>query len=180
MGGQRQKADLLLLEEAKTGSEKAFSSLFYYYYKYIYKDILRIVNSKIDAEDLTMEAIEKAFKNISFYYPTHTFSTWIITIAKNHVYDFLKKKRLQYDYIDNIVVKHNNTPENIMIDREQENILEKTIERLPYNYKMIIQVHCVEGLSYEDIEKHFGLNKFLAAKHLCLARKKLQKLINCA
>ena len=60
------KSDLLLVEQAKKGNEKAFTSLMNRYRDSIYYMLLKMVNNSSDAEDLTIEAFGKAFKNGSF------------------------------------------------------------------------------------------------------------------
>ena len=45
--------------------------------------ILKMISNQSDAEDLTIEAFGKAFKNIDQYQPTFAFSTWLFKIASN-------------------------------------------------------------------------------------------------
>ena len=61
---EKAKGDLLLVEQAKSGNEKAFASLMNRYRDSIYFMLLKMVNNPYDAEDLTIEAFGKAFKNI--------------------------------------------------------------------------------------------------------------------
>lgn len=59
--------------------------------------LLKMVNNKNDAEDLTFEAFGKAFRNIKQYSPKYAFSTWLFKIASNNCIDFLRKrKEIQY------------------------------------------------------------------------------------
>ena len=57
------KSDLLLVELARKGSEKAFADLMNRYRDSIYYLLLKMVNNSSDAEDLTIEAFGKAFSN---------------------------------------------------------------------------------------------------------------------
>src|SRR4030043_2430051 len=88
------KSDLLLVEEAKKGNEKAFASLMNRYRDSIYFMLLKMVNNPSDAEDLTIEAFGKAFRSIDTYTPRFAFSTWLFMIATNNCIDFIRRKQL--------------------------------------------------------------------------------------
>src|SRR5665647_806255 len=93
--------DFLLVEEALIGNEKAFAKLMSRYKDAIYFMLLKMVNNKSDAEDLTLEALGKAFKNLQQYSPNYAFSTWLFKIATNNCIDFLRKRRGVYVSIEN-------------------------------------------------------------------------------
>src|SRR5512133_4265016 len=86
------KNDLLLVNQAKHGDEKAFAALMNRYWDSIYYMLLKMVNNPSDAEDLTIEAFGKAFRSIDTYVPRFAFSTWLFMIASNNCIDFIRKK----------------------------------------------------------------------------------------
>ncbi|HPF94844.1 MAG TPA: sigma factor, partial [Tenuifilaceae bacterium] len=63
------KYDLILVEQAVNGDQKAYAELMDRYRDAIYFMLLKMVNNKSDAEDLTIEAFGKAFKSIQQYTP---------------------------------------------------------------------------------------------------------------
>ena len=85
--------DYELVQKALQGDEKAFARLLSRYKDTIYFMLLKMLNNKSDAEDLTLEAFGKAFKNLHQYSPTYAFSTWLFKIASNNCIDFLRKKK---------------------------------------------------------------------------------------
>src|SRR4030042_4498216 len=87
------KSDLLLVDEAKKGNEKPFASLMNRYRDSIYYMLLKMVKNPSDAEDLTIEAFGKAFRNIESYAPKFAFSTWLFMIATNNCIDFIRRKK---------------------------------------------------------------------------------------
>ena len=92
--------DLLLVESAKNGDEKAFSNLLNRYRDSIYYMLLKMVNNSSDAEDLTIEAFGKAFRNLDSFTPEFAFSTWLFKIATNNCIDFIRKKQVTPTPID--------------------------------------------------------------------------------
>jgi len=91
---EKAKNDLVLVEMAKNGNEKAFSMLLNRYRDSIYFMLIKMVNNASDAEDLTIEAFGKAFRNLDTFTPDFAFSTWLFKIASNNCIDFIRKKQL--------------------------------------------------------------------------------------
>ncbi len=89
---EKARQDYVLVKAALSGDEKAFARLLSRYKDSIYFMLLKMVNNRSDAEDLTLEAFGKAFKNLHQYSPTYAFSTWLFKIASNNCIDFLRKK----------------------------------------------------------------------------------------
>ena len=81
---EKARQDFELVQKALKGDEKAFTRLLSRYKDSIYFMLLKMVNNRNDAEDLTLEAFGKAFKNIHQYSPTYAFSTWLFKIAYNN------------------------------------------------------------------------------------------------
>jgi RNA polymerase sigma-70 factor (ECF subfamily) len=78
------KVDYQLVNQSIEGDQKAYAELLGRYRDSIYFMLLKMVNNKSDAEDLTIEAFGKAFKNIKQYSPSFAFSTWLFKIASNN------------------------------------------------------------------------------------------------
>ena len=57
--------DFGLIDKAVAGDEQAYASLMERYRKSVYHTMLKMVRNVDDAEDLTIEAFAKAFKNLS-------------------------------------------------------------------------------------------------------------------
>ena len=66
---EKAQRDFLLVQQATRGDQKAYAELMGRYRDAIYYMLLKMVNNASDAEDLTIEAFGKAFKNIQQYTP---------------------------------------------------------------------------------------------------------------
>ena len=80
--------------------QQAYAKLMDRYRDSIYFMLLKMVNNKDDADDLTIEAFGKAFKNLHQYTPNYAFSTWLFKIASNNCIDFIRKKKKNMLSID--------------------------------------------------------------------------------
>ena len=89
------KHDYELVQRALKREEKAYTELMDRYRESIYFMLLKMVNNKDDADDLTIEAFGKAFKRLGQYTPQFAFSTWLFKIASNNAIDFIRKKRIK-------------------------------------------------------------------------------------
>jgi RNA polymerase sigma-70 factor (ECF subfamily) len=161
------KNDLLLVEKAKKGNEKAFASLMNRYRDSIYYMLLKMVNNPADAEDLTIEAFGKAFRNIDSYTPKYAFSTWLFKIASNNCVDFIRKKQgyptpmdhLQ-DNMDNVTVNIQSDmpdPEESLINRQKIAALKDIVSQLKPRYKDLIELRYYKEYSYEEISSELNL-----------------------
>jgi RNA polymerase sigma factor (sigma-70 family) len=161
------KGDMLLVEQAKKGSEKAFASLMNRYRDSIYFMLLKMANNASDAEDLTIEAFGKAFRSLDTYTPKFAFSTWLFKIATNNCVDFIRKKKLApvpYDHLqedlDNATVNIQSDlpdPEESLINHQKIAALKDIINQLKPRYKTLIELRYYKEYSYEEISSELNL-----------------------
>jgi RNA polymerase sigma factor (sigma-70 family) len=161
------KGDLLLVEEAIRGNEKAYASLMNRYRDSIYFMLLKMVNNPSDAEDLTIEAFGKAFRNLDSYTPKFAFSTWLFKIATNNCVDFIRKKRLTptpldylQDSLDNVTVNIQSDlpdPEESLIIHQKIAALKDIVNQLKPGYRSLIELRYYKEYSYEEISAELNL-----------------------
>lgn len=164
---EKAKGDLLLVEQAKQGNEKAFASLMDRYRDSIYYMLLKMVNNASDAEDLTIEAFGKAFRNLESYAPKFAFSTWLFKIATNNCVDFIRKKQLSptpFDHLqDNLETVTVNIqsdlpdPEESLINHQKIAALKDVVNQLKPRYKSLIELRYYKEYSYEEISSELNL-----------------------
>ena len=180
--------DFLLVESALAGDEKAFAQLMTRYKDAIYFMILKMVNNKSDAEDLTLEAFGKAFKNLQQYSPNFAFSTWLFKIATNNCIDFLRKRRGVYVSIENNMENGDNdsqvklrsadpNPEEKMIRIQKAVLMRKIVHRLKPRYRILVELRYFREFSYEEIAKELNLPLGTVKAQLFRAREMLFKMI---
>jgi RNA polymerase sigma-70 factor (ECF subfamily) len=180
--------DYELVQKALLGDEKAFARLLNRYKDTIYFMLLKMLNNRSDAEDLTLEAFGKAFKNLHQYSPTYAFSTWLFKIASNNCIDFLRKKKGVLISIENDN-EHNEisetaklkskdlNPEEKLIRKQKAILLHKVVRRLKPHYQTLVELRYFNELSYEEIAKELNLPLGTVKAQLFRARQMLFKLI---
>jgi RNA polymerase sigma-70 factor (ECF subfamily) len=129
--------------------------------------LLKMVNNPSDAEDLTIEAFGKAFRNIDTYVPRFAFSTWLFMIATNNCIDFIRKKQSSpvpldqiQDVMDNRTINIQSDlpdPEEALINDQKIAILRKIVNQLKSPYKEIIELRYYQEFSYEEISNELNI-----------------------
>jgi DNA-directed RNA polymerase specialized sigma24 family protein len=83
--------------------QSAYAELMQIYKKPVFHVVLKMVRNPDDAEDLTIEAFAKAFRNLHKFNPEFAFSTWLFRIATNNCIDFIRKNKIKTMSIDSAV-----------------------------------------------------------------------------
>ncbi len=183
------KHDYELVKLAIDGDQKAFEELFKRYRDAIYFMLLKMVNNKIDAEDLTYEAFGKAFRNLRQYSPRFAFSTWLFKIASNNCIDFLRKKRNNTISLDGKDVDESErtvlmtlpadvlNPEQEYIKAQKAVLMRKEVSKLKERYRRLIELRYFKEYSYEEIADELDLPLGTVKAQLFRARELLYKLL---
>lgn len=157
------KKDFALVERAKNDDQKAFAELLRRYRRPVYHLVLKMVRNQEDAEDLTIEAFSKAFKNLPKFNPDFTFSTWLFRIATNNCIDFIRKKRLSTTSIDTTfqddggdemrmdIKDRDLNPQEAAIRDQKIALIRAIVTKLPPKYQILVKLRYFDELSYEEI-----------------------------
>jgi RNA polymerase sigma factor (sigma-70 family) len=149
--------------------QKAYAELMDRYREPVYFMLLKMVNNKDDAEDLTIEAFGKAFRRMAQYTPQFAFSTWLFKIASNNCIDFIRKKKIKAISIDQgfasedgdtyeISVKDSVLdPAEAMQKEERIKKMREIVDRLKPRYRKLVEMRYFEELAYEEIAEQLDL-----------------------
>jgi RNA polymerase sigma-70 factor (ECF subfamily) len=175
--------DYKLVQLAIKGDEKAYAELLERYKDAIYYMLLKMVNNKNDAEDLTIEAFGKAFKNIEQYTPNYAFSTWLFKIATNNCIDFIRKKKANIISIDNgdennevsppSLQSNTLDPEKDMIKNQKVKLMRSVVHKLKPRYRKLVELRYFKEYSYEEIAQELNLPLGTVKAQLFRARELL-------
>ncbi|HPH81830.1 MAG TPA: sigma-70 family RNA polymerase sigma factor [Flavobacteriales bacterium] len=169
--------------------QAAYAELLDRYKESVYYLLLKMVNNKDDAEDLTIEAFGKAFKNIAQYTPNFAFSTWLFRIATNNCIDFIRKKRAVTLSLDRTftsgdgdemtmdVRSDSPDPEEHMIRKQKNVFMRSLVDKLKPRYRVLIELRYFQELSYEEIAERLDLPLGTVKAQLFRSREFLYNII---
>ena len=184
---EKAQKDYILVQQATRGDQKAYAELMGRYRDAIYYMLLKMVNNSSDAEDLTIEAFGKAFKNIQQYTPNYAFSTWLFKIATNNCIDFIRKKKATTVSLDQHdddpdkaptdIMAPNLDPEEEMIRHQKQKMLRGIVMKLKPRYRKLIELRYFNELSYEEISEELELPIGTVKAQLFRARELLFQIL---
>ena len=184
-----QKDYELVVKATKYNDQQAFSDLMDRYKDSIYFMLLKMVNNKDDAEDLTIEAFGKAFNSLKQYTPNYAFSTWLFKIATNNCIDFLRKKKKKTMSIDNSIENKDGdeitielksdarTPEQETIRDQKIELMRSYVKKLKPRYETLVEMRYFKEMSYEEISNELNLPLGTVKAQLFRAREFLYNLM---
>ena len=179
----------LVITATKYDDQQAFSDLMDRYKDSIYFMLLKMVNNKDDAEDLTIEAFGKAFNSLKQYTPNYAFSTWLFKIATNNCIDFLRKKKKKTMSIDNSIENKDGdeitielksdarTPEQETIRDQKIELMRSYVKKLKPRYETLVEMRYFKEMSYEEISNELNLPLGTVKAQLFRAREFLYNLM---
>ena len=125
-------------------------------YRFLY---FRTRGNKEVAEDLTQDVFVKCLAAFDSYDPAVSASSWIFTIARNHLINYLQKEKpsVALEDIENNLWDRQNWGEKMTFAHDEKRLLD-AISRLNPDDAEIVRLKYLEGWPYEDIAELRGKN----------------------
>ena len=153
--------DRALVARILDGDADRFTQLVRRYEKRLVNYVYRITHRYEEAHDLAQEIFVKVYLALDRYDPKYQFSTWLFRIAQNASIDVLRKKTLmevplarpsedepqkEREFADTGV-----SPYRALKNKQLAAAIDKAVEKLPPDYRELIQLRHFAELSYEEI-----------------------------
>ena len=176
-----ESGEKVLTSRILKGDLEAYGSLIQDHQVSVFNVCFRILGNRQEAEDLTQEAFIRAYQQIKKYDPERPFRPWIRTLAANHCYNHLKKRRLQKVELEDEKTQKidglSREPE-ISLEISQENRkLYQALWRLPDNQRIALELRHFQGMSYKEMAKVLNLPINTVRSHLYRGRQNLTKIL---
>jgi len=161
-----------------SGDVAAYASLVEKHKNLVFSIVLKIVNSREDAEEISQDVFLKAYQSLGTFERKSKFSTWLFRIAYNSAISKRRKKRVEMVAIEETVITNYSADGisrdmNVLEEDERQLILEKALLRLPEDDNLLITLFYKNENSIEDISDITGLSVSNVKVRLHRIRKKL-------
>jgi len=186
-GAAPERNEAELIAAIKGGDVEAFYELVRPYERAVFLAASSLVRNDADAEEVTQEAILKAFKNLSRFRREAKFSTWLIQICINEAKMRLRKDRRRLyesieegqqndegDYIPRDFADWREIPSEALEQKELRNALAQALDSLPEKYRTVLIMRDVQHLSIHETAKVLGLSEANVKTRLCRARLQMR------
>lgn len=168
---------LALLQDEKT-QRRGFEMIVAQYSEQLYWQILRMVYSHEDANDLLQNTFIKAWTNIDYFRGDAKLSTWLYRIALNECLTFLNKQRAQTtvsldDPEADVLQKLESDP--YFSGDKIQTTLQKALLTLPEKQRMVFNLKYYQEMKYEEMSEIFGTSVGALKASYHHAVKKIEK-----
>ena len=173
--------DLEAIGRIRAGQIQAYAVLVRKYQTRIRGYCLGVLGNGADADDAAQEVFIKAYKGLGSFQGRARFSTWLYRIAVNHCWDLLRSaarnrveswEALREQEGESLEARTVVLPEARLDDRAQQ--VQEVLDRLPEQYKTVLILREVQGLSYQELADALGCSMDAVKARLRRARRELE------
>ncbi|MBU1944415.1 MAG: RNA polymerase sigma factor [Actinobacteria bacterium] len=145
-----------LVEEARR-SPDAFARLYDEYLPAVYGYVVRRVNNREIAEDITSQVWEKALRSLKGLREGASFKGWLFRVAGNTITDYYRTKgRRQAVSIEEAGEVANGKSAVAVAELESKVSVRALLAELPEGHREALTLHYLEGLSVEQMAEALG------------------------
>ena len=166
-----------LVEDCKKGRRQAQFELYQLYSKAMFNICLRMLKNEADAEDLLQNSFIDVFTKLDTFRFQSTIGAWIKRIVVNNCINFLKKRRLYFEEIDDRIGDREDT----QVEEEPTlsvQAIKDAIFQLPDGYRVVFSLYQMEGYDHKEIAEILNVSEQTSKSQYSRARKKLRELLS--
>jgi RNA polymerase sigma-70 factor, ECF subfamily len=177
--------DRTLIQESLSGNRRAFEKLYQKYRNQIYGTLLQRISDRDTVDDLMQNTFLRAYRSLHTFKGNAAFSTWLTQIALNVYRSHLRSQQVRQNWVSQTEdpetvptvirdLKNNNSPDQIVQDRERTELVRQSIQNLPERYRKAMWLRYVKDWSYEEITHALQVPLGTVKTWLCRARRQLK------
>ena len=184
------KDDAELIRRLRDGDDGGTASylIFQKYQSMVFKCVYRILENREDAEEVTNDTFERAFRKIDALNEPAKLPGWLKTIAKRLAIDWLRQAEHQPDiqgaYDENVqatpigdAVDYRST-EQYQFRKTRVTLVDRLMRLLPKKDRWAMEYHYCDGLTYKQIAVLTSTTEKAVANRVQRVRKLLQAVAN--
>ena len=176
-----------IVEQAKAGNKNAFKALYEEYYDRLYFFVLKNVDSKEAAEDITQDTFLKSMEKIDSLEKPENYVSWLHSIAYNKCTDMFRSRKsdVYFDTDEEFEAAMEShslnepimVPEDYATDKDRARQLKAMIDSLKPDMKSALILYYYNDMNLADVAKTMGIPENTVKQKLFRARKKLKSKI---
>lgn len=179
MNPAEQASDTERIAQARAGNAEAWGELYRQYAPAIFRFCRRTMPTREDAEDATMDIFIKIRQKLGQYDSGRPFSAWLYTVAANHCWDLLRRRRVRQDLetgeIENMPLEHPDPGQlEQLIEHRTSKQVRCALGELPARARMALVLRYYAEMSYDDIAATLGVRRAFVGVVLLRARHQLR------
>jgi RNA polymerase sigma-70 factor (ECF subfamily) len=166
-----------LIEGCRQGNKACQYELFHRYAGKMLTLCRRYARHQMEAEDWLQDSFVKIFENIHRFREEGSLEGWMKRIVVNTALKHLRKVTFQKEELGSDGLPEPSVAPSAFSQLGEEELL-KLIANLPEGYRIIFNLHAIEGFSHREIANMLNIEESTSRSQLTKARKMLQKQIS--
>lgn len=164
--------DIDLIERCKQGLPGAFDEFVLKYQKKVFNVAYRLLNNYDEANDIAQEVFVRVFRAIKGFRQESSIFTWLyritVNLSKNRLKVLAREGRRTESLDDPIsteegeikreVAEDKPLPSQVLINQERQELIEAALASLDDEFRTVVVLRDIEGLSYEEIARILKIN----------------------
>jgi RNA polymerase sigma-70 factor (ECF subfamily) len=176
--------DIRLMKLIGAGDDRAFEQLVGRHQRLVIGTVGRMLGSGSDAEDIAQQVFVRVWKNAKRYEPRAKFTTWLLKITRNLVFNELRRRSrhpqvpLQSESDEEerpLKDEQAIAPDASLLEHELQQAVDAAIANLPETQRMAVVLRRYEELSYEEIAEALDQSVSAVKSLLFRARTELRE-----
>ncbi len=168
--------DFEVIQACRRGDRDAFQTLFEAYQDRVFSIALRYSGDRAAALDIAQDVFLKLLSSMQDFHGGAGFESWLYRLVVNRCLDYYRRGRRFRAMVERIFTPAaSKTALHDLLQTEVETQVQRGIEKLSPDQRIVIVLRYTEGLSYEQIAEILGCSMGTVASRLNRAHKILEK-----
>ena len=173
--------DGILLKNLAGGDELSFNTLFERYRDKLYNYLLKVTKSPEVSEEIVIDIFVKIWIGRELMEQIENLDGFLHKVAYHKAIDYLRitsrHTRLQKVYLIRMQTEPEMMADDIIIDKEFRQILQKAIQKLPPQRKLIYKLSREHSMKYDEIAEALNLSRNTVKNSLMAATKSIKDIL---
>lgn len=171
-----------LVRRILDGDERAFGELVHTFQRPVINLAWRLVGSEQAAQDIAQDVFLKAYRELQNFRKDSQLWTWLYRITVNTAISYQRKRRWEtvFSLLESNATRTWQADDHTRPDveaerRDQWDLIQKALQRLPANQRAVVVLHRWEGLSHQEIADILGITVSAVESRIHRAYKNLSR-----
>jgi RNA polymerase sigma-70 factor (ECF subfamily) len=161
------------IERILAGEQHLYAEMVDKYKSYAYTIAQKILQNRPEAEEATQDAFIKAFHHLAGFNRESKFSTWLYRIVFNTAISYKRKRRQQFQSIENTFIEYRGDAEGMLEKTDRKKYLNLAMEKLNEADRTALTLFYLQEFSLEEIAEITGMQANTAKVRIHRARQRL-------
>ena len=164
------------MDSCKRGNRNSQDRLYQHFFNYSMGICLRYSRSREEAVEILNDGFVKIFSKLEKYTKGMSFKGWLRRVLVNSAIDYFRRNEKHYHGLDISHAQYETSAESVLDELSEKEII-NAIQKLPPSYRMVFNLHVIEGYKHEEIAHQLNISVGTSKSNLAVARNKLKKIL---